>query len=47
MKTVMAITKRELKAYFATPIAAVFLIIFYFLTIRRGAVRARRKSMSV
>lgn len=31
MNTVMAITKRELKAYFATPIAAVFLIVFVVL----------------
>ena len=31
MNTVLAITKRELKAYFATPIAAVFLVVFVVL----------------
>ena len=31
MRTVAAIAKRELKAYFATPIAAVFLVIFVVL----------------
>ncbi|MGI9463339.1 MAG: ABC transporter permease subunit, partial [Aestuariivirgaceae bacterium] len=31
MSTVLAITKRELRAYFATPIAAVFLVVFVVL----------------
>ncbi|MGH6636496.1 MAG: ABC transporter permease subunit [Gammaproteobacteria bacterium] len=32
MKTIIAIFKRELSAYFATPVAYVFIVIFLFLT---------------
>jgi ABC-2 type transport system permease protein len=32
MKNIFAIFKRELKAYFATPVAYVFIVIFLFLT---------------